>query len=254
MNRCLKILRPSPCAVLVITLVVGHGAVAARTVRERAAELMRAGNALYNEGKFVEALELYRQAEARYPSHKLDFNIGVTLAALGKAVEAAEHLERFVARDRDRTPQMVDLARRKLAALQERLARIGVICERDGATVYVDGRFVGRTPMPGWVYLDPGPHRIAVAAPGLRAFQQTIVLYPGDHPRVTATLASGVVPARRVEVPHRPTRPERTAVYRRWWLWTIVGVFIAGATAGTVLSLQASRNERLPHGALGVIR
>jgi hypothetical protein len=248
--------RPSCCSLLIMVVVVlGEGTVAARSPRERAAELMRAGNVLYNEGRFVEALEQYRRAQVHYPSHKLDFNIGVTLAALGKAIEAAEHLEHFITRDHDQTPQMIGVARRKLVVLQERLSRVGVICDRSEAAVFVDGRQVGQTPMRGWVYLQPGTHRISVVAPGQRPFAQTIVLYPGDHPRVTVTLApEAPVLVHRADAPRRPpSQPPPTPIYKRWWLWTLVGVVVAGATVGTVMGVSAARNDRLPHGTLGSI-
>ena len=34
-----------------------------------------------------------------------------------------------------------------------------------------------------------------------------------------------------------------TPVYKRWWLWTIVGVVVAGAAAGTAILLIRANDE-----------
>jgi len=35
-----------------------------------------------------------------------------------------------------------------------------------------------------------------------------------------------------------PTKVERTPVYKKWWLWTIVGVVVVGAVVGGVVATQ----------------
>jgi tetratricopeptide (TPR) repeat protein len=47
---------------------------------------------------------------------------------------------------------------------------------------------------------------------------------------------------------------ERTPAYRTWWFWTIIGVVVAGATAGGVVAgLYADKPAVLPEGSLGTI-
>ena len=44
----------------------------------------------------------------------------------------------------------------------------------------------------------------------------------------------------------RPPVEERTPVYRRWWLWTAVGVVLAGAAIATVVALGAPGGAAQP--------
>jgi len=37
-----------------------------------------------------------------------------------------------------------------------------------------------------------------------------------------------------------PAKAERTPVYKKWWLWTIVGVVVVGAVVGGVVATQVS--------------
>ncbi|GAC1421259.1 MAG: hypothetical protein NVSMB57_14880 [Actinomycetota bacterium] len=37
--------------------------------------------------------------------------------------------------------------------------------------------------------------------------------------------------------------PRRTPMYKRWWLWTVVGVVAAGAATGLALGLTSQRTE-----------
>jgi len=48
--------------------------------------------------------------------------------------------------------------------------------------------------------------------------------------------------------------PERheTPVYKRWWLWTIVGVAAAGAATGIAVALTTPKDASIPNGATAV--
>jgi tetratricopeptide (TPR) repeat protein len=61
---------------------------------------------------------------------------------------------------------------------------------------------------------------------------------PGDT-AVTVEPAVVVEPA--------PSRP----VYRRWWFWTVIGVVVAGATAGVLVGTLYDGEPALPQGSLG---
>lgn len=56
-----------------------------------------------------------------------------------------------------------------------------------GADVYIDGNFVGNTPLPTF-RLAPGPHRIEVKASGFSAWVRDILIAPDSPTSVTAVL------------------------------------------------------------------
>jgi hypothetical protein len=219
--------------------------------RQRATELMGVGNTLYRAGDFAGALQQYRAARDLLPSYRLDFNIGMTLAKLGRDTEAAAELERFLRDVADvAEPEMVGRAKLTLTELQARVGRLGVICPVADAEVLVDGTAVGRTPVAGWIYLRPAQHTLVVRAPGRQDFTHTLVLYPGDHPRVSVSLPAIAAAAPPEE---RPPRRRSVPVYRRWWFWTAIGaVVIGGAVAGGVAGYYYTRP--VPSGELGGFR
>jgi hypothetical protein len=60
---------------------------------------------------------------------------------------------------------------------------------------------------------------------------------PGEEPPEPSTPPAPVV-APAPTAPPPPTHAERpTPVYKKWWLWTIVGVVVAGAAVGLGVGL-----------------
>ena len=66
-------------------------------------------------------------------------------------------------------------------------ARLNVISLPPGATVKVDGKVVGKTPLAGWA-LAAGKHELRVEMAGRMPFVQQLNLKPGDRPSMAATL------------------------------------------------------------------
>jgi tetratricopeptide (TPR) repeat protein len=64
-------------------------------------------------------------------------------------------------------------------------------------------------------------------------------------------LAPPVAPANVVVVTPHPAPPPRTPVYRRWWLWTVVGVAAAGTALGVGLGVGLSNRFDADLGSFG---
>lgn len=58
-----------------------------------------------------------------------------------------------------------------------------------------------------------------------------------------ATAALAPTPTTTTLVATAPAPTHRTPVYKKWWLWTIVGVVAAGAAAGIAVGLTSQRKE-----------
>ena len=234
----------------------------AASPRQTAEALLREGNLLHQRGEYALALDRYHEARRLYPSYKIDFNIGVTLDALGREVEAAEHFERFILGGKLASPQMVAAARARLARLRERIASFALECAPlAGAQVSLDGAVVGRTPLDRRVYLRPGTYTLAVVSEGYRPDRRRLELRAGDHVSLRIALEripQASTPAPFVAAPAPRRRPARRRpaepppIYRRWWFWTVIGVaVVGGATVGVVLGTRERTDARLPHGELG---
>jgi tetratricopeptide (TPR) repeat protein len=249
---------------LVSTVLLLGAPVLADYPREEAARLLRRGNALHDLGDFENALARYQQARQIFPSYKIDFNVGVTLMAMARELEAAREFEQFLLKARKvAEPSMVAEARRRLERLRRRLASVAVACPVSGAVVTVEGAEVGRTPLEGRIYLRPGRYALAVSASGHETHRQQAALGAGQLLTIIVPWSGHKKPDPPKAVPEyaRPTEPEppvqvrRRPIYKRWWFWAGIVALAGGAATAVVL---ATRDEgsagRIPSGELEPIR
>ena len=260
------------CGLLLVLLSLIPAAAAAGKLgpREEAEILLRAGNALHDRGNYRGALSNYHEARRIFPSYKIDFNIGVTLMAMGRAIQAAQQFERFLLTARKvAEPAMKQEAQRRLDRLRSRLGSVVVVCPVPGAVVAVEGAEVGRTPLEGRLYLRPGAYAITVTAEGRRPFRQQLTPGAGSLLTLFVPWRQGAAPPQPVPAynarPRRDTTPldvapapapppERRAgpFYTRWWFWTVVGAVVAGSVTAAVL-VTREPDGREPRAELGTI-
>lgn len=200
------------------------------------------GVAYVAEGRFEAALAEFLRAYEISGEWAVLYNLGQVSLSLGRNAEAHDTFRRYLAGggtdvDPMRRAEVEDL----LAGLEPRIARIAVEADVEGALVLVDGVERGRTPLAGPVVVEPGSHVVEVR-------DERLV---GGRERREVILASGLVETVAVVAappPAPPPRPppvgepppvvaEEDSVWTSWWLWTIVGVVVAGGavTAGVLL-------------------
>jgi len=133
--------------------------------------LREEGKAASKAGQFEKAEELYRRAWRLRQGWEIAANLGLTEFRLGKNRDAAEHLSYFLREaptnrvgeaDRKATQETIDKARAKVAALR-------ITVSPAGAEVLVDGQAVGTAPLPGAVFVEPGPVAVEVRRDGYTA-------------------------------------------------------------------------------------
>ena len=114
------------------------------------------------------ALDKFEQAYALVPSPKIHYDFGLAYLGLGRRAEALSAFERFLAEAQDAPADKREKAAQRAAALRPQVGAATVTVEgaRDGVTIAVDGREVGRAPLARPVYLDPGRHELAARLPG----------------------------------------------------------------------------------------
>jgi tetratricopeptide (TPR) repeat protein len=149
--------------------------------KTEARKLFREANRLFKRKMYLDALRKYRQARALYPSYKIDLNIGGTLDELGRRTEAAAYFERFLIQSSDAPAPITKAARSRLDELRKKLASAKVTCLVDGATVLVDGKGAGTTPLEIPLYFEAGTYTIAARKAGHRPSSKELTLSAGQH-------------------------------------------------------------------------
>jgi len=106
-----------------------------------------------------------------------------------------------------------------------------------GATVVVDGKFVGR------IFLDKdipaGKREITVQAEGHMAFRQLVNIAPG----VPFQLNVFLKPISLTDV----VDPNEESIVKKWWFWTIIGAVVAGGATTTVLLIPDPKKVNAAH-------
>jgi hypothetical protein len=205
-------LRLQACA-YALFLVTGAGAARAdRDDREQVARLAyERAAAAYDRGDLEAALSGFVASYAALPRARTLWNSVVTLRALGRYVDAANALERYlVALDSD--PQRAAQARNWLSAFDAKLARVSLPDDRE--LLQIDGRGVDVPDGVTVLRLEPGRHEITMGS-----HRWYVELEPGS---VTALELPGHKPGLR--------REQRQHTDRRW-VTPAVLTGLAGAVA-----------------------
>jgi hypothetical protein len=146
-------------------------------------------NELVLEGAFEAAAIEFRKAYEIAPRFEVLYNLGQAYVALGRAVEAADTLSRYLAEGGTR----VDAARRaevdkEIQRQTARIAQLTLSIEPPSATVTLDGE-----PLAPDVWRQPlrvtlGTHRIAVTAPHYLPKLLTVTAAGGEHRTISVRL------------------------------------------------------------------
>jgi hypothetical protein len=157
------------------------------------------GKKAFDRGDFQRAWLFFKQAYAAYPHPAFLQNLGETELRIGKFVDAARHLARYL-RDGRLTQSERDLPTRSLKKASARLGAIVVATDPDVAVaeVRVDGEWVGETPLDDapW-YVEPGEHTVVLHKDGYFDARYTLNVPIGPPTKVLVLLKpiAPVVPA-----------------------------------------------------------
>jgi tetratricopeptide (TPR) repeat protein len=173
----------------VLALVLFASALAPSAHAQDADALIDEGIALREAGRDTEALARFEEAHALAPGPQSLAQIALAEQALGRFVEAEEHLREALASDTDR------FIRRNRAllegALEELAGHIGELSLTGGvagARVRVEGIDRGTLPLPAPLRLDAGTVRVEVDADGFAPFDGSVVVRGGQSTTLPISL------------------------------------------------------------------
>ncbi len=156
--------------------------------RLQAKKLKEEGARALEQRNFAQALDRFQAAYRAFPSPNLRYNMGLALAELGRPLEALEAFEDFLTNAKDVPAEALAHARVQVTELDKQVGHLAMTCNRSGATVSVDEKLVGDTPLPGAVRVAAGRHRVTIAQDGFRPFQFRVDAGKGNTFNVDAVL------------------------------------------------------------------
>lgn len=162
----------------------------AQDARAEARVHFERGLELYDEGHSVEALSEFEEAYRLAPNPRLLFNMGLVYAELGRSVEAADALARFLDEVTDVDAATREEARAALRTQRARIGHLALTLDAPGARVFVDDVERGTAPLDP-IDVSAGEHVIAVQAPGYESLRHRFRVAGG----ATYTVSLSLVPS-----------------------------------------------------------
>jgi hypothetical protein len=165
--------------------------------------LLKEGIKLRQAGKDEAALEKFNQAYQKSPIPKARAQIGLAEQALGRWLEAAQHVREAIAAANDPWIQKnKDALKKALEVAERHLGKLEVIGGAPGATVKIDGREAGTVPGPP-IEVVAGQVVVEVSAPGYLPIARTVSVNAGSLSRESINL----VAQRRESAASTPSTP-----------------------------------------------
>jgi tetratricopeptide (TPR) repeat protein len=217
-----------------------------KKTRDAARKAYAEGQEAYEKGDFPAAHDGFKRAYDLIPSAHAQYWMAMSLDKQYKVNEALAAFEVFLA-----NPDAAKVGEEKLAAAKARheelrattIAQINLTTTPAGATITVDGEEqAGQTPMR--LELDPGEHKLVVAAEGHQPkeldltveagqkLEETIELIPEPAPEAEQPAAPPPEP----EPTPPPPPPEEKSMVPAY---VTLGIAGAGAVVGTIFGIMA---------------
>lgn len=203
--------------------------------RKEASERFRRGVQLFQENAFRAALVEFERAYEIAPDYRLLYNIGQVQLQLSDYLSATYSYERYLAEGGADVPEARrEDVRKALKILNERVGRVMVKTNRDGAEIFVDDQQLGVTPLAAPLVVNVGRHRVYARAPDGSVASQVIDVAGGDALNVSLKLKADGAQTVVVEEEDSPplTKQKKIAIAS----WAAGGAALLGATLTGILS------------------
>lgn len=233
---------------LTLALVVTGAALAPPVFAQTAAEKKKAGEhfgrglELYNEGNFAGALVEFDRAYELAPNYRVLFNIGQVKYQLQDYPGAMAAFQQYLKDGGAQIPaDRREIVLKDIERLRSRVAYVKIEVNEAGATVSVDDRPVGTSPIPKAVAVSAGRRKITASSDGAAPVTKFLDLAGGDEASVRLDIVRQDVP---IPPPPPPpgggTGPDEEGGNVPWAAWGVTAAFGVGALAFGLLALNAA--------------
>jgi len=212
---------------------------------------MNKGNAEYVQKNWEAARDAYRKSWDIKHHYTIAANLADVEMKMGHYAEAAAYLKYVLANLPESKATERKAAEEQLLECRNHLTVVRVATDVTDATVLVDGRDVGQTPLREDVLLEPGKHVISVTKPG---YGETTKELSAEGSKVELTLTlekASAAPPSQTQAPISAPAIQQTSFAQRsghskWYRigsYVGFGVGTAGVGFGTFFLLKAHSKQ-----------
>jgi hypothetical protein len=121
----------------------------------------------FRAGNYEEARIAFTECYQIMPKSDVLRNLSISEIQSGHYVSAARHLTQLLAAAPGELPSNVrEEATSRLAQAEAQIGQLQIAVDVPGAEISIDGNVVGRSPLPGKWYIEPGQHEVQVSKAG----------------------------------------------------------------------------------------
>jgi PEGA domain len=161
---------------------------AEQTAKEEARKHFDQGLALFDRGSPDAALPEFEKSISIYPTRAAIKNAALCLRRLNRFAEAVDMNERLLAFP-NVSEEEKGIANAELAQLRPVVGNIIIDGVQSGATVAIDNKPVGTTPLSGALHVPVGTRVVRILKAGFETFEQRVEAVGGKEVTVRAVLA-----------------------------------------------------------------
>jgi hypothetical protein len=215
------------------------------------------GLAAARQEKWERAKDLFDEAWRRKQHYQIAANLGMAELKLGKYKDAAIHLTYYLKNARGMNQADWEQGQAMLKEARANIGAVDIIVDRPDVEVFVDGKSIGRSPVKGLVFVDPGLCTVSARLEAERLVERVVHMGPGSQRRVelrservpaqpTTTSddvilpESGSGPTAPKESPP-PTLPDRSSVWRNTPVILFAGITGAALGVGIASTVHANK-------------
>jgi hypothetical protein len=197
---------------------------------------------LFEQGKYEQAAVAFARAYELKPTYKLRYNIGQVENELGHYANALDAYTLYLAEggaeiERSRQDQVTA----EIARLRTLVGMIEITGAPKGATIFVDDRRSGTTPISGPLFVDLGEHSVVVKQGATELYREVVKVAGGQRvPLKVESTTAGATPVAAAEQVDESKPTEARVVGateprpRRLWTWVVGGVGVAAAVGAAI--------------------
>jgi hypothetical protein len=131
-----------------------------------ARERFKEGVSYFDKKEYDKARAAFLQAYALKHHPAVLLNLAQSELRSGHEADAAAHFAQFLRESKEATDAERQSAEAGLSAAKAVAAEVTVNVDEEGAAVSLDGNPQGQSPLPGALYLTPGPHTVSAKKDG----------------------------------------------------------------------------------------
>jgi tetratricopeptide (TPR) repeat protein len=190
---------------------------------------------------YAEARSVLLEAHAMYPNARTLRALGMVEFELKNYASSVAYLEQALdSNERALTSEQQREAEQLLARANGYIGRYVISLRPAQATLSIDGQPV-QPDAQGLLLLPVGDHELEATADGHRNLRRTLNVVGGRRQALDLILLPRTAEESdaRARAPDGPSARSDTPLYKKWWLWTTIGVVVAaGAATGIVLATR----------------